>query len=117
MMSYVESKKNDINKFIYKTEIEPQTYKANKRGKQGVGEYIRSYGLYTTIYKETIKKDLLYSTGSYTQYFVITYKKSDSEKEYRYNVNHVAVHMKLEQHFKSTIFQFRKNGFKQALRS
>ena len=55
--------------------------------------------------------------GSYTQCFVITYKKNDSEKENRYHVNHFAVHLKLEQHSKSTIFQFVKNGFEQALRS
>ena len=29
-------------------------------------------------------KDLLYSTGSYTQYLVITYNGKDSEKEYIY---------------------------------
>ena len=29
-------------------------------------------------------KDLLYSTGNYTQYFVITYKGKESEKEYMY---------------------------------
>ena len=28
-----------------------------------------------------INKDLLYSTGNYTQYFVITYKGKDFEKE------------------------------------
>ena len=30
------------------------------------------------------KKDLLYSTGNYTQIFVITYKGKKSEKEYIY---------------------------------
>ena len=29
-----------------------------------------------------IKKDLPYSTGNYTQYFVITYKGKESEKDY-----------------------------------
>ena len=29
-------------------------------------------------------KDLLYHTGSYTQYFVIIYKGKESEKEYIY---------------------------------
>lgn len=28
--------------------------------------------------------DLLYSTGHYTQYFVITYKGPESEKEFRF---------------------------------
>ena len=31
-----------------------------------------------------IIKDLLYSTGNSTQYFVITYKGKESEKEYIY---------------------------------
>ena len=37
--------------------------------------------------KRTLKNimmDLLYSTGNYTQYFVITYKGKESEKEYIY---------------------------------
>ena len=29
-------------------------------------------------------KDLLYSTGSYTQYFALIYKENESEKEYIY---------------------------------
>ena len=39
-------------------------------------------------------RDLLYSTGNYTQYFVITYKEKESEKEYIYmyvSLNHCAV--------------------------
>ena len=28
--------------------------------------------------------DLLYSTGNYTQYFMITYKGKESEKKYMY---------------------------------
>ena len=51
-------------------------------------------------------KDLLYSTGSYTQYFVITYMGKESEKEYIYSffyvyiyvcvkLNHCVVHLKL----------------------
>ena len=31
-----------------------------------------------------MNKDLLYSTGSYTQYFVITYKGKESEEEHIY---------------------------------
>ena len=31
-----------------------------------------------------MSKDLLYSTGNYNQYFVITYKRNESEKEYIY---------------------------------
>ena len=39
-------------------------------------------------------RDLLYSTGNYTQYFVITDKEKESEKEYIYmyvSLNHCAV--------------------------
>ena len=37
-------------------------------------------------------KDLLYSTGNYTQYFVITYKGEVSEKEYIYIHTHTQTH-------------------------
>ena len=47
---------------------------------------IRRLGLtYTPYYiKQITNKDLLYSTGNYTQYFVVTYKGKESEKEYIY---------------------------------
>ena len=52
MMSYVNLKKNDTNEFIYKTEIDPQTYKANLwLSKEKRGGYIRSQGQHITIYK------------------------------------------------------------------
>ena len=35
--------------------------------------------------KQVTNKDLVYSTGNYTQYFVITYKEKESEKEHIYN--------------------------------
>ena len=31
--------------------------------------------------KQIINKDLLYSTGNYTQYFVITYKGKESDRK------------------------------------
>ena len=42
--------------------------------------------IHTTTYKIDNKqrKDLLYSTDKYTQYFTITYKGKESEKEYIY---------------------------------
>ena len=56
--------------------------------------------------KQITNKDLLYSTGKSTQYFVITYKGKESEEEYIYYIyiklNHCAVHLKLT-HCKSTI--------------
>ena len=39
--------------------------------------------IYTLLYvKYRTNKDLLYSTGNYSQYFVITYTGKESEKEY-----------------------------------
>ena len=46
-------KKNDTNKFIYRTEIDSQTQKTNygyQRGKAGWGGYIKSLGLTDTQY-------------------------------------------------------------------
>ena len=40
--------------------------------------------IYILLYIKQINKDLLYSTGYYTQYFVITYKGKESGKEYIY---------------------------------
>ena len=34
--------------------------------------------------KKNMKRQLLYSTGNYTQYLVITYNGKESEKEYIY---------------------------------
>ena len=66
--------------------------------------------IYTLLYiKYIISKDLPYSTGNCTQYFVITSKGKESEKEYTYIymyvlLNHCAVHLKLI-YCKSTICQ------------
>ena len=41
--------------------------------------------IYTLLYiKQVNNRDLLYSRGNYTQYFIITYKGKGSEKEYIY---------------------------------
>ena len=54
-------------------------------------------------------KDLLYSTGNYIQYLVITYNGKESERVYIHILlNHLAAHLKLTQHCKLTIFQFLK---------
>ena len=84
-------KKKDTNELIYKTEIDPQTQKTNlwlPKGKD-VGGINQEFGIniYTLLYiKQITNRDLLYSTGNYTQYFVITYKGKESEKEYIYNI-------------------------------
>ena len=59
-------------------------------------------------------KDLLYSTGNYTHYLVITYNGKESKKNIylKKNIymkpNHFAVHLKLTQHCKSAVFQLKK---------
>ena len=49
---------------------------------QREGERNQEFGMniYTLLYIKQINKDLLYSTGNYTQYFVIMYKGEESEK-------------------------------------
>ena len=37
---------------------------------------------HTTVYKTDDQQDLLCSTGNYNQYFIITYKRKEPEKEY-----------------------------------
>ena len=65
---------------------------------------------------------LLYSTGNYIQYPVITYSGKEHEKEYMcvyiyIYVNHFAVQQKLTQHCKSTILQFREREIPIELKS
>ena len=59
--------------------------------------------MHTLLYiKKITNKDLLYSPGNYTQYRVITYNEKESE------LNHFSVYLKLTQHCKWTIFQYKK---------
>ena len=71
---------------------------------------------YALLYiKQITSKDLLYSTGNSTQYSLITYKGKESEKEQIYvyvKLNHFAVHLKLTQHCKSTILQYKIKSFR-----
>ena len=84
--------KYDTKELIYKTETDSQTYQTNlwlPKGKGGWGginqqEFgISRYKLLNI--KQVTNKDLLYSAGNYTQYFVITYKGKEPEKEQIYN--------------------------------
>ena len=74
---YMESKKKDTNKLIYKTEIESQMQETNlwlPKAKGG-GGINQEFGINTHILlnvKQVINKDLLYSIGNCTQYLVIT---------------------------------------------
>ena len=57
-----------------------QTY-GYKRGKRrgGINQDL-GINIYTLLYiKQITNKDLLYSTGNYTQYFVITYEGKESK--------------------------------------
>ena len=54
------------------------------KGERGWGEINQEFGInrYTLLYiKQINNKDLLYSTGNYTQCFVISYKGKESEKK------------------------------------
>ena len=82
-----------------------------QRGKHGRGEINKGVGIdiYTLLYiRYTGNKDLPYSTGKFTQHCVITYTRKESEKEWIYvyaELIYFALHMKLIQFCKSTIFQ------------
>ena len=76
-----------INLFTKQKQTHRQRRKKNLRlpeGKGGGGinqEF--GFGRYTVLYIKQIKnKVLLYSTGNYIQYLVITYYGKESEKEY-----------------------------------
>ena len=59
-----------------------QTY-GYQRGKDGRNKLgVWDEQIHSTIYKRDKNKDLLYSTGNYIQYLVITYKGKEYEKEY-----------------------------------
>ena len=65
----------------------------NNQGIRVIRDKFRSLGS-TVLHIEKIlyikkinNEDLLYSTGSYIQYLVITYNGKESEKEYRYRYN------------------------------
>ena len=46
----------------------------------GRGEINQEFGINIYTLQKITNKDLLYSTGNYTHYFIITYKRKDSEK-------------------------------------
>ena len=61
--------------------------------------------------KQVNSKDLLYSTGNSIQYPGINHNGKEYKKECVYiyvQLNHFAVHLKLTQHCKPTILQFKK---------
>ena len=72
---------------------------------QPVEYCILHYTMYCILYYNTT---LLYSTGSYSQYPVVSHNRKEYEKEYVYMYIHLSVHQKLIQYCKSTIFQLKK---------
>ena len=66
--------------------------------------------MHTAIY-EINTKDLLYSTGNYTQYLVIPIMEKNIKYMrvcvYVYKSNHFAIHLKLAQHCKLTIYKLK----------
>ena len=86
-MQYPE--KNERRKEGRKEERKKGRKEERKKEKEkeralGGGRYTLGFGtnICALLYiKWIINKDLLYSTGNSTQYFVITYKGKDSEKE------------------------------------
>ena len=85
LLIYEFLKKKDPNEHIYKTETDSQTQKTNLCSKgKGRGGINGEFGI--NIYmlphrKQKTNKDLLHSSGNYTQYFVIAYKGKESGKE------------------------------------
>ena len=105
--------KNNTNELIYKTETDSQTQETNMVTK-GKGwpklEYVINRCTLPNI-KQINNKDLLYSTGSCTQYHIINYNGKESEKK---NLMHICITellAALTQYCKSTIIQFFKNLF------
>ena len=81
---YMESLKNDTSELIFNREIDTQAQKTNlwlSKGKGGGINQEFEINIYTLLYiKQVTNKDLLYSTGKYTQYLVATYKGKESGK-------------------------------------
>ena len=90
---------------LYTEQKQSQAQKTNmvtKGGSQQGGWINQEYGInrYTLLYIKN--KNLLYSTGNYIRYLIITYNGKESEKIY-IQLNHFGIYLKLTQYFKSTI--------------
>ena len=60
--------------------------------------------------KQINNRELLYSTGNYSQCLVITHNGKESEKEYMCVciTDYIAIHPKLTQHCKLAVVQLKK---------
>ena len=91
--TYMWNPKNNANDLICKIETDSQTWKTNlwlpKRKCQGGINQESGIHRYILLYiKQINNKDLLCSTGNYTQDLVITDNGKESEKEYIYMFTH-----------------------------
>ena len=105
-------------KKLYKwTHIQNRNRSRDLENKLTVTNVEREFGIniYILLYIKYISQQgpTVYP-GNYIQYFVITYKGEESEKECTYRhtdihikLNHFAVHLKLIQHCKLTIFHLK----------
>ena len=85
---YIQNLKiNNTNELIYKTKIDPQTYKMNSwlpGGKDWWGGIVREFGIdmYILLYLGRIdNKDLLYSTWNSAQCYVAGWMEGESGGE------------------------------------
>ena len=80
----MQNLENDANELIYKTkidsDIENKLIVTKGDGEVRINQEL-GLTINTLLYK-TNNKDLLYSTGSYIQYLVITYHEKESKTEY-----------------------------------
>ena len=88
----MQNLKNYTNELIHKIETNTEN-KLTITIADGVGEINQEFGInmYAILYiKKQVNKDLLYSTGNYAQYLIITYNGEVSEKKqtqkYMYNI-------------------------------
>ena len=105
-MNYLQNRKR-------LTDAEKTNLRLPKKKEEFRGEINQGFGIkiYILLYIKN-QQGLMYSTGNYNQYFVITYKGKEFEKEYTYicmhicvKINHCAIYLKLMQGYMSVISQ------------
>ena len=82
--AYMWNLKRGTKELIYRTEIDPQTWKRNLWLSKGIAggrreREIRTLGL-RLLYIKKINKDLLHRTGNYIQFIMKTHDGKESEK-------------------------------------
>ena len=111
-MNYLQNRKR-------LTDAEKTNLRLPKKKEEFRGEINQGFGIkiYILLYIKN-QQGLMYSTGNYNQYFVITYKGKEFEKEYTYicmhicvKINHCAIYLTVTQYCKSTISKNYKEYF------